>query len=252
MIALTHEVSPDFTQGERTFIDRVPISLSLACEQHHAYRRLLADCGVEVVNLDVNRAYPDGCFLEDTALVLDEVAISLPLGTASRAGEAAGIAEALAAYRPVVRIEPPACLEGGDVLRVGKQLFVGRSRRSNDGGINALRAIAEPLGYRVLVVAVTGCLHLKTAACALDEETILANPAWLDVATFRGLNVVAVPTAEPFAANVVIVDGTICQHTGFVRTIDLIHSRGFEVRTVDVSELLKAEAGLTCLSILVP
>jgi dimethylargininase len=252
MIAVTHEVSPAFEQGERTFIGRAPTCLQTARLQHAAYQRMLADCGIALRTLSVNNSYPDGCFCEDTAVVLDEVAISLPLGAASRAGEATGIAAELRAYRPVVRIEPPAALEGGDVLRIGRRLFVGRSHRSNDAGIDALRAIAEPLGYRVCPVTVCGCLHLKTAACALDEETILANPAWLDVTTFQDFDIVAVPQAEPFAANVLLLQGIICQHAGFVRTLDLIASRGHEVRSVDVSEFQKAEGGLTCLSILIP
>jgi dimethylargininase len=166
------------------------------------------------------------------------------------AGRDRGGEEALARFRPLGAHSLPATLEGGDVLRVGRRLFVGRSPRTNEAGIARLAAVAEPLGYRVLPVAVTGCLHLKSAVTALDDERVLANPGWADMTPFAGLGVVPVSPEEPGAANVLRVAGLVIAHPGFPRTLDRIACLGYAVRPLDVSEFLKAEAALTCKSLL--
>jgi dimethylargininase len=157
---------------------------------------------------------------------------------------------ALARYRPIETTPPPATLEGGDVLRVGRTLFVGRSSRTNAAGLARLVEVAEPLGYRVVPVAVTGCLHLKSAVTALDDERLLVNRAWLDPTALTGFELVDVAAEEPGAANVLRVAGTLVAHSGFARTIERVASLGYAVRTLDVSEFLKAEAALTCKSLL--
>src|SRR5438094_8529871 len=179
MIAVTHVPSPRITECELTHAERVPIDFDRAVAQHEAYCDLLRRHGLDVVTLDVNRDCPDCVFVEDTAVVLDDVIVLTSPGTASRRGEVAGIAPELAKYRPVTRISLPATIDGGDVLRVDRTLFVGRSSRTNDLGVAALRAIAEPRGYRVRPVRVTGCLHLKSACCALPDGRLLVNPAWI-------------------------------------------------------------------------
>ena len=235
---------------ELTLQEREPIDLARAQAQHAAYAELLRALGLEVIELPADPAFPDCCFVEDVAVVLDEVALVTRPGAASRRGEAAAVETALASHRPIERTEAPATLEGGDVLRVGRKLFVGRSGRTNAAGVERLAAVAEPLGYRVVPVAVTGCLHLKSAVSGLDQERVLVNRAWLDTAPFEGLELVDVAAAEPGAANVLAVAGHVVVHPGFPRTLERVAALGYAVRPLDVSEFLKAEAALTCKSLL--
>lgn len=251
LTAFTRPPSSAIARCELTFLERKPIDLARALGQHAAYGRLLAACGARVVELPVLEAHPDACFVEDTAVVLEEVAVATRPGAASRQGETDSVAAALAAHRPVVRLAEPATLDGGDVLLQRRRLYVGRTPRTNDAGIEALRRAVAPHGYAVVPVPVTGCLHLKSAVTALDDETVLANPDWLELGPFRGVRVLEVPEAEPAAANVLRVAGAVALHAGHPRTGDLLARHGYDLRAVDVSEFLKAEAGVTCLSILV-
>jgi dimethylargininase len=249
-VALMRAVPPTLADCELTFRRREPIDVGQAIAQHAAYAALLRSLGLEVLELPADPALPDCCFVEDTAVVLDELALLARPGAVSRRGELPVVAEALAAYRRLERTAPPATIEGGDVLRVGHTLFVGRSARTNDAGIARLTAVAEPLGYRVVPVPVTGCLHLKSAVSALDHGRVLANSAWVDMLPFRGLEVLQVAPEEPAAANVLRVEGWVIGHAGFPRTLDRVAALGYAVRTLDVSEFLKAEAALTCKSLL--
>lgn len=251
-IALMRGVPPTLARCELSFREREPIDLERALGQHAAYADLLRSLGLQVVELPADPACPDCCFVEDAAVVLDEVALVTRPGADSRRGEIPAVEAALAGYRPIERTAEPATLEGGDVLRVGRTLYVGRSARTNDAGIARLAAVAEPLGYRVVPVAVTGCLHLKSAVTALDQERVLVNRAWLDTAPLAGLELVDVAPEEPGAANVLRVAGLVVAHSGFPRTLERIAALGYAVRTLDVSEFLKAEAALTCKSLLIP
>jgi dimethylargininase len=251
MIAITHLPSPALVRCQLTHLDRVPIKWPIAVSQHTAHRAALTSCGVTVITLYVNRDSPDGCFIEDTAIVLDEVAVLTPMGTPVRAAEPAGIEPELRKYREVIRIRPPTALEGGDVLRLGKTLYVGTSGRTNRDGIEALDEIARRFGYRVVSIPVTGCLHLKTAVTSLPDDSILVNPAWLPAGAFPGIPRVEVDPAEPWGANVVRIGNYVLAASAFPRTIDRIRSRGFTVHPVDLSEFAKAEGGVTCLSLLV-
>jgi dimethylargininase len=250
MLALTHLPSPYLEQCQLTHVARAPIDHALATRQHAEYCQVLRDCGASVVTLDVNRHLPDCAFIEDTAVVLDEVVILTPMGTAARRAEPAGVEPELRKYRPVERIELPATVEGGDVLRVGRTLFVGLSSRTNRAGIEALDSLVRRHGYAVVAVPVTGCLHLKTACTALEDKRFLVNPAWLDVRALHGFELLRVPQEEPWAANTARVGGSICLAAGQPRTAGLIDSLGFDVRAIDLSEFAKAEGGVTCLSIL--
>jgi dimethylargininase len=249
-IALMRGVPPTLAQDERSFREREPIDLERALAQHAAYAALLRSLGLELVELPADPTLPDCCFVEDAAVVLDELALITRPGAPSRRGEIPAIAAALAGHRPLETTEAPATLEGGDVLRVAHTLYVGRSGRTNEPGIARLAAVVEPLGYRVVPVPVTGCLHLKSAVTALDQERVLVNRAWLDPAPLRGLELVEVAPAEPGAANVLRVAGLVVAHAGFPRTLDRLASLGYSLRLLDVSEFLKAEAALTCKSLL--
>lgn len=249
-IGLMRGVPPTLAACELTHRRREPIDVGRATAQHAAYADLLRALGLEVVELPGDPAHPDCCFVEDAAVVLDEVAVVGMPGAPSRRGELPAVEAALARYRPLERVELPATLEGGDVLRVGHTLFVGRSARTNAEGIARLAAVAEPLGYRVRPVDVTGCLHLKSAVTALDHERVLAQPAWIDTAPFAGLEIVPVDPDEPEAANVLRVAGLVVADRAFPRTAARIAGMGYAVRELDVSELRKAEAALTCESLL--
>jgi dimethylargininase len=251
-IALTREVSPALARCELTFLPREVIDLARAMDQHAAYCRLLESLGVEVLRLPADPAQPDCCFVEDTAVILDEVAVLAHPGAPSRRGEVDVVASALDEYRPLARIPPSARLDGGDVLVLGRRLYVGASARTDAAGAQALQRIVGAFGYEVVPVRVHGCLHLKSAVTAIDEDTVLANPGWIDTAPLDGIEIVRVPVDEPAAANVLRVAGSVITHAGFPRTIDLLAARGVDVRAIDVSEFLKAEAGVTCKSLLFP
>jgi dimethylargininase len=249
-IAVTRGVPRSLARCELTFLEREPIDVDRAVAQHADYTALLRELGLEIVEIPADPAFPDCCFVEDVAVVLDQLAVLTRPGAPSRRGEIPSVADVLARFRPLARVEAPATLEGGDVLAVGSTLFVGSSPRSNAAGRERLRELAEPFGYRVVEVVVTGCLHLKSAVTALDTVRVLANPAWIDLTPFRDLDVIPVAPEEPGAANVLRVNETIVVHPGFPRTLDRIAAFGLDVRPLDVSEFLKAEAALTCKSLL--
>lgn len=250
MLALTQTPSLRMDLGVRTYVGRTGLDFARALSQHADYCRALVGCGAAVRVLEVNAHFPDGVFVEDTAVVLDEVAILAAMGTHSRRAEPAGVEQVLGEYRELARIELPATLEGGDVLRIGKRLLVGLSSRTNAAGIAALTAIVNRHGYVVQAVPVKECLHLKTACTALPDGRLLVNPAWIDVAAIGGLDTIAVPALEPWAANLLLVGNTVVLAAAHERTAEQICKLGFETRSVDISEFAKAEGGVTCLSLL--
>jgi dimethylargininase len=250
LIALTHAVSPHLPDCELTFIDRKPIDYQVAVKQHELYCAALSKCGIYVKKLSANLSYPDSCFIEDTAIVLDELAVITSLGVASRRGESAAIRSELAQYRELASILPPATLEGGDVLQLGRRLLVGLSDRTNARGIEELGRIVEPWGYAVCPIRIRGSLHLKTACTALDDETLLVNRQWVDVEQLKGYKILATPEEEPWAANTLRISGRIIMPAGFPQSMELVRGVTEEVEVVEISEFRKAEAGVTCMSLI--
>ena len=250
MIALTHVPSPRMNAGLRTFVGRDEIDANLAMKQHVEFRRMLGRCGALVRTVDKNRDLPDCAFVEDCAIVLDEVAVLTSMGAVERRLELPVVAKELAKYRKLERIESPAAIEGGDVLVVGRTLLVGLSSRTDAAGVRQLEAIVGRHGYQVVPVQVGSSLHLKTACTALDDRTLLINPNWIDIRPLSDFELIPVPSDEPWAANLLRVGGRICLSAAHSRTADLIRKRGQQVETVDLSEFAKAEAGITCLCIL--
>jgi dimethylargininase len=248
-VALTREVPRSIVRCELTHRARAPIDHARAVAQHRAYCQALEALGLRVLRLPADEAFPDCCFVEDAAVVLDEVAVLAMPGAVSRRGEVVAVEEALRTYRPLERIALPATLDGGDVLRIGRRLWVGRSSRTNEAGIEVLAAAVAPFGYEAVGMDFRGCLHLKSAVTALDEETVLVNPDWVEAGPL-GCRMVSVAPGEPEAANVLRVGGELWGHVRHSRTLDLLESRGYQVRRLDVSEFVKAEAGLTCKSLL--
>jgi len=250
LTAITRAVSPAIVDCELSFIDRKPIDLATAEEQHHAYEKLLGTLGARVISLPAEPDLPDSLFVEDPAIVLDELAVILPLGTEARRREAPSLAQALAKFRKLEHVSLPGILEGGDILRIGRKLFVGLTRRSNAEGIRQLAAILAPHDYEVIAVPVTGCLHLKSAVTHLDRNTLLANRAWFDTTPLAGHDWIDIDPAEPHAANALALAGTVIFPASFPRTRARIEARGFHVTPLDISELQKAESGLTCSSLI--
>ena len=250
LTAITRAVSPAIVNCELSFIDRKPIDLATAQEQHHAYEKLLGKLGACVISLPAEPDLPDSMFVEDPAVVLDELAVILPLGTETRGREAPSLAQALATFRKLEYVSLPGTLEGGDILLIGRKLFVGLTRRSNAEGLRQLAAILAPHNYEVIAVPVTGCLHLKSAVTHLGRNTLLSNRAWFDTTSLAGYEWIDVDPAEPHAANALALVDTIIFPASFPRTRARIEARGFHVTSIDISELQKAESGLTCSSLL--
>jgi dimethylargininase len=250
LTAITRAVSPAIVNCEISFIDRRPIDLAIAQQQHHAYKKLLERLGARVISLPADPALPDSMFVEDPAIVLDELAVILPLGTDSRRPEAASLAKALSSFRKLEYVTLPGTLEGGDVLRIARKLFVGLTRRSNAEGIRQLAAILAPHHYAVIAVPVTGCLHLKSAVTHAGGNTLLANRTMFDTKPFAGYDWIDVDPSEPHAANALAFGDTIIFPASFPRTRARLEARGFHVTPLDISELQKAESGLTCSSLL--
>ena len=249
IVAITRLPSPNLAQCELSYLKRQPIDYSQACLQHQAYRKFLQRSGAEVITLEANQ-HPDSVFVEDNALVLDEVAVMTSMGVASRQGENPEIAIYLADYRSIERISPPATIEGGDILKIGKRLYVGRSPRTNSAGIQHLTELTRPYGYQVIPVTLKDCLHLKSACVALDEDSIFMNPAWVNPDTFRDLQIHTVPSEEPWSANCLAINGHIGVSASFPTAADQLRRLGFDVSMIDNTEFIKAEAGLTCMSLL--
>lgn len=245
------EVSPRIAECELTHVDRVEIDAGLAASQHQQYCQVLSALGARVEWLAPLPDAADGVFVEDTAVVVDEVAVVTRPGVASRAVEPASMAEALSAYRTILTLPPDARLEGGDVIRMGRTLYVGRSARSNRAGIAALAALLLPFGYDVRGVDVRGCLHLKTACTFVPPGHLIFNPAWIDEAQFPRLEPLNVDPAEPFGANTLTLGGVTLVGTQFPRTEARLQAAGIATRAVDLSELAKAEGALTCSSVII-
>jgi dimethylargininase len=249
-IALTHRVPDGINRCELTFLKRQPIDIELARSQHADYRRLLAELGLRVIELDVNRDHPDAVFVEDTAVVLDEVAILARPGAESRRGEVDGIAPILAGHRPLAELPPDATLEGGDVVVSGREILVGQSRRTNQAGATGLAELTGRYSYRVRTVPVRGCLHLKSACTSLGDNRLLVNQERVPAEALTGFQTVPVPVNEPDAANCLRVGETVLVPSCFPETASLLRTHGLRVEPVVIDELRKAEAGLTCCSLI--
>jgi dimethylargininase len=234
-------VSPRIAECEISYVPRQPIDVARAALQHDEYERRLAAHGCSVIHAADALEMPDGVFVEDAALVLDDVAIITRPGAPSRRSETESVAATLERYRPLRRIEAPATLDGGDVLIVGETLYVGLSQRTNLATLQQLDAV--PINFQ-------NCLHLKSALTLIGDRTLLLNPEWVDAAQFDGFNIIAIDPHEPHAANALRLDDALLYSSSYPRTRAILESYGFNVETTDMSELEKAEGGVTCCSII--
>lgn len=250
LIALTRDVSPTLADCELTHLRREPIDVERARAQHRAYEQALRDLGCQVERLPPQPDLPDAVFVEDTAVVVEEVAVITRPGAVSRRAETYSMAQALEPYRGLAVIEAPGTLDGGDVLRLDRQVFVGRSSRSNDAGAKALRRALEPYGYEVSSVDFEGCLHLKSAATVVAPGTILVNPACVDPDVFCADRRLEVDPTEPLAGNGLRIGEAVVLGAAFPQTRRRLEACGIRVVSIDLSELAKAEGAVTCCSVL--
>lgn len=248
--AITRAPSATMEGCELTFLSREPIDIDRARAQHAAYRAALENAGAQVIVLPALDALPDSVFVEDTAIVLDSVAIMSMMGAVSRRPETAAMAPVLRRYRTVQTLVAPATLDGGDVMRVDTTLFVGQTARTNRAAVEQLTKVLGPAGYRVVGVPLTKCLHLKSACTALGPHQVLINPDWVSPGLFDGFKVIAVDPEEPFGANALPVRDVIIMPASAPRTRERLARAGLTVNAVDISEFEKAEAAATCLSII--
>jgi dimethylargininase len=249
-IAITREVSPAINRCELSYQARNPIDVAKAITQHKGYQDCLTGLGLRAVALPAELQLPDSVFVEDPAIVLDEVAVIMRMGAPSRRLEASSLAKALAPYRSLDFLTEPATMDGGDVLQVGRLIFVGLSGRTNREGVSQLSQLLRVHAYTVTPVEVKGCLHLKSACSYLGNQTMLVNRSWLATDPFAGFDLIDVPGQEPAAANILRINHAIVMPGSFPRTRALLEKQGFEVHPLDVSELQKAEAGVTCCSLI--
>jgi dimethylargininase len=249
-VAITRAVSGALARCELTHLDRTPIDVERARSQHAAYEDALRTLGCRVEQLSELPEHGDSVFVEDTAIVLDEIAVLTRPGAVSRRGEVDAIAPALAPYRSIVHLRAPATLDGGDVLRLGRRVFVGLSSRSNRAAVDELAAILAPHAYSVEGVELGACLHLKTAVTEVAPGVVLANPQWIDPSVLGDVEALEVDPAEPFAANAIAFAGRLLYPLAFPRTADRLKRHGLDLLTVEVDELAKAEGAVTCCSLI--
>lgn len=252
--AITRAVSPSMADCELTHLARQPIDIALADLQHQAYEAALIDLGCRLQRLPAEPGMPDSVFVEDVAIVFDEIAIITRPGAVSRRPETAGIARALQPHRPLAEIEAPGTVDGGDVLCIGKDVYVGLSSRTNAQAIEQMQSFLSPYGYRLQGIRVEGFLHLKSAATLLAQGTLLINPDWVDPALFGRIETVEVDPGEPYAANALWIGSGVIYPSSFPRTRSRIETAlgksGINLHGVDVSELQKAEGAVTCCSLI--
>lgn len=245
-----HAIPPEGSETKPASGTILEIDVALARDQHRRYCEALCELGLELIPLAADDRHPDCAFVEDTALVVEDLAIIPVMGASSRRGESKVVAEVLGSRKTLHYLRPPATLDGGDVLQVGRRIFIGRSRRTNAAAIEQLVDLLAPYDYEVLSVPVDGVLHLKAGVTRLDDERVLLRPGVLDETPLAGLRKVAVPSGEPHAANCISVGETVLVADRAPVTAANLRSDGFGVLEVDMSEFRKAGGLLTCCSIL--
>lgn len=251
VIAITREVSPRFEACEITHIERTPIDLTIARAQHCGCVNALRELGCEVIELPAEADLPDSVFVEDTAFILPEVAVITRPGADSRKPETESIIRALSPHIKLVNVREPATVDGGDVLVLGKNVYIGLSTRSNQEAIDQLNNLLCEYGYTVTGLQLHDCLHLKSAVTRVDDKTLLINKNWVDTSHFADFDLIEVDPSEPYAANCLPVGENIIYPTAFPNTRSKLEERGYKVVAVDVSELAKAEGAVTCCSLII-
>lgn len=248
--AITRSISPAFNKCELTHLERIPIDLELANLQHKAYEKCLADLGCQIYQLPMEPELADSVFVEDTAIVFNELAIITRPGAISRRQETLSIANALKSYRKLYHIEAPATIDGGDVLLVGKKVFIGLSLRTNTQAIKQIKEIISDYGYSVIIAPIDNCLHFKSAVTVVSDNTLLINPDWVDRKVFGEMDIIEVDPTEPSAANALLIGDSVIFPSNYPKTNSILQNRGIRTKCLDISEVIKAEGAVTCCSLI--
>jgi dimethylargininase len=251
LLAFTRAVPASIDRCELTHLAREPIDYARAVAQHEQYEACLRRLGCDVRRLPDAPDMPDSVFVEDTAVVFDDVAVIARPGAESRRGETSAMVAALGPYRRLAFIQPPGTLDGGDVLVTPGRVFVGISGRTSADGAQQLASHVAASGYEVIVVPVTGCLHLKSAVSCAGDQRLVINRDWVDASYFEGFELIDVDPAETAAANVLRVAGQVLCAEEHPRTTRRLETLGLVTQSVPAGELAKAEGGVTCCSVLV-
>jgi len=219
--------------------------------QHEAYCDTLASLGLALRLLEADPDYPDGCFVEDTAIILDDLAVVTSPGHPARAGETRAVRKELEGRFAISTIEEPGTLDGGDVLRVGKRFFIGLTERTNQEGARQLQSILEDHGMAVAIIEVRRFLHLKSGVTGLDDDAILCIEEYAAHESFAGIaRKLVVPDSEEYAANCLSVNGRVIIADGFPGTRSILEKAGLKVIALNTTEFQKMDGALTCLSLL--
>jgi dimethylargininase len=245
--ALVRPTSRRLAEGQLTHLQRVPVDIDLAEQQWQAYCETLGTWGVETVPVPGDDSLPDSVFVEDAVVIFDDLAVLTSPGAESRRAEVdavAGVVRGLGIE--AAALDLPATLDGGDVLKIGRTVYVGQGGRTNAEGIRQLRALLAPRGWTVVGVPVTRVLHLKSAVTALPDGTVIGFPDEVDTPSLfpRFL-----PVPERGAAVVVLSPDTVLMAASVPRSAALVESLGYRVVTTDISEFEKLEGCVTCLSV---
>lgn len=249
MIAVVRAVSPRMSECELTHFDRTPIDAKLASSQHEQYQKALQSLGCNIVEAPATPEFPDSVFVEDTAIVFDELAIITRPGAESRRSETATMELCLKNLKPIFKIEEPGLLDGGDVLKVGKKVWIGLSSRSNKSAVEQVAKILLKYNYEIKGVELKDCLHLKSAVTQVSKNTLLINSNLVDKKYFEGFDFIEVHRDEPFAGNALLINETVIFPSAFSKTLQRLKDKNIKIISVDNSEVIKAEGGVTCCSI---
>ena len=249
IVAVTRAVSPALAECELTHLVREPIDVAKAAAEHAVYEETLRSCGATIVHAPAEPALPDAVFVEDAALVFAETAVMTRPGAPVRRREVESIAKVLSAYRPLFAIQPPGTLDGGDVLAVGRTIYVGLSSRTNHNGLAQLETLLREWGYEVIPVPVTGCLHLKSAVTQVADNLLLINAHWVRPECFASIDIMTVAPSEPAGANALRIGTAVIYPTHHPETAERLDRAGVRVVPVPCTELAKAEGGVTCCSV---
>lgn len=249
--AIVRTPSPNISQGITSSNLGTPVYTE-ALKQHAGYIAALQSCGVEVHVLEADPAYPDACFVEDTAVLAQRLAIITNLGAATRQGEEKKVAQALRSYYQDDQIEhitPPGTLEGGDVMRVGDHFYVGHSARTNPAGARQFIEFLTRHGYTGSVVGMCEMLHLKTGLAYLENNLLLTAGEFIGHPDFASFQTIPIPAQDAYSANCIYVNGTVLVPAGYPATQAKIEAAGLPTLVVEVSEFRKIDGGLSCLSL---
>ena len=248
-IALVREPSPSFVDALSEHPLKGTIHFARAFEQHRQYVQALNQLGMDVLFLASLKDCPDGVFVEDTAVVTDEVAFLCSFKEESRQSETPSVLQELEKFRKIEVLEPPLLVDGGDVLQTEDTVFMGLSRRTNQEAVDFFQS---RLDRKVVPVPVSHGLHLKTAATYLGKNIIVANPSKVDTSIFSSFEIIETTPSEQHAANGLAVGNQVILPAGFPRLARVLRGRGWEIFQVCMSEFEKADGGVTCLSLIIP